>query len=60
MRLRRLFIRLLLAGVIAGLLLIVPWPELLARLQVPLAVTALVCAMGKALYDTFFYDHYQP
>jgi hypothetical protein len=60
MRLRRLLVRLALAGLVAGLLLVVPVPELLAGLTLPLAVTGLVCAMGKALYDTLFYDHYQP
>lgn len=60
MRLRRLLVRLMLAVVAAGMLLVVPLPELLAGVALPFAVTALVCAMGKALYDTLFYDHYQP
>ncbi|GIW08306.1 MAG: hypothetical protein KatS3mg060_3111 [Dehalococcoidia bacterium] len=60
MRLRRLSLRVALAGLAAGLLLVAPLPEAFDRLQLPVAVTVLVCALGKALYDTFFYDHYRP
>jgi hypothetical protein len=34
-----------------------PWP-LAAVLHVPLGVLIVVLALGKALYDTFFYDRY--
>jgi hypothetical protein len=60
MRLRRLLHRVALASLAAMLLTVVPLPEALGLLQLPLAVTALVCVIGKALYDTFFYDHYRP
>ncbi|MFN8532268.1 MAG: hypothetical protein U0556_01805 [Dehalococcoidia bacterium] len=60
MRIRRLVARVLLAALAAALLLVAPLPDALAALQLPFAVTALVCLIGKALYDTLFFDRYFP
>jgi hypothetical protein len=59
-RLGRLARRAALASLAALLVLVVPLPDLFLAFQLPLAVTLLVCWLGKALYDTFFYDHYRP
>lgn len=37
-----------------------PVNEVLGLLQVPIGVVVLICALGKALYDTLFFDHYWP
>jgi hypothetical protein len=35
------------------------WP-LAAGLQIPLGAIVVVITIGKALYDTLFFDRYQP
>jgi hypothetical protein len=63
------FLRQLLAraalGVSLGLLLLLvrlPWDAGSAGqlLQTGLGALLVVCSLGKALYDTLFYDHYRP
>jgi hypothetical protein len=48
---------------IGGLLLFVPLPMLPASVltyRQVLVLFSVVVALGKLLYDTFFYDHYWP
>ena len=48
---------------IGGLLLFVPLPMLPASVltyRQVLVLFGVVVALGKLLYDTFFYDHYWP
>ncbi len=52
------------AGILIGLIVMaLPLPEeidpLWHMLQAPLGALVLVCSIGKALYDTLFYDHYR-
>mgnify|MGYP005839379587 CR=1 FL=1 len=52
-------------GVGIGILvMVVPLPEevdpLWLMLQAPIGALLIVCSIGKALYDTLFYDRYQP
>ncbi|MBI4321211.1 MAG: hypothetical protein HY675_22190 [Chloroflexi bacterium] len=52
------------AGVVAGLIVMaLPMPEdidpLWQMLQAPIGALLVVCSIGKALYDTLFYDRYR-
>ena len=57
-------LRALLAVLIVVLVAHIPIPQQTPRWvaygEVPLLVFVLVCYLGKLLYDTLFYDHYQP
>ncbi len=59
-----LVVRVLMATAVAIIILLLPPPPQLpvwvARVQMPLTIFVLVCYTGKLLYDTLFYDHYQP
>lgn len=62
--LRRLFLRLCLATVVAGAIAAIPvrlvlGPELDGPRTAVVAIV-FVCLVGKLLYDTLFYDRYQP
>ncbi len=35
-------------------------PPLIVKLQEPLGALLIVCFLGKALYDTLFFDRYWP
>jgi fumarate reductase subunit C len=56
-------LRVLLATAIAVIIMFLPPPERfpawLDQVQQPIVVFVLVCYIGKLLYDTLFYDHYQ-
>ncbi|MBI2861401.1 MAG: hypothetical protein HYX89_01130, partial [Chloroflexi bacterium] len=43
---------------LAAAIIATPLPEAWWRLQVALGALVFVCAIGKALYDTLFYDRY--
>ncbi|MBI2864978.1 MAG: hypothetical protein HYX94_10510 [Chloroflexi bacterium] len=58
--LRRVWLGLVIALVVAWLLDFTPAGGLLHLVRLPVAVIIAVCAVGKALYDTLFYDHYWP
>lgn len=52
-------------GIVLGLAVIVfPLPydvdPLWEMLQAPFGALLIVCFIGKALYDTLFYDHFRP
>lgn len=59
-----LVVRVLLATGVAVIVMLLPappqFPAWVAEVQMPLTVFILVCYTGKLLYDTLFYDHYQP
>jgi hypothetical protein len=61
---RRAAIRLTGALALASALYLTPlpedWPARLYYLQVSLAAILVVCALGKLLYDTLFYNRYKP
>jgi hypothetical protein len=44
------------SGIVAAAVWLVPFPSAIGWLQLPLGVIVMVCAIGKALFDTFFYD----
>ena len=60
----RLFVRSWTGGVLGVLVALAPLPEewypRVLALQTPIGILILLCALGKALYDTLFYDRYQP
>lgn len=50
-------------GLVAWGLILLPaanLPTLLQNWKNPVIIFLLVCAIGKLMLDTFFYDHYQP
>ncbi len=59
----RALARAILAVIVVFLLAHVPLPHQtpawFAFVEAPILVFALLCYMGKLLYDTLFYDHYQ-
>ncbi len=64
-RLRSLLIRVIVATAVAWILATVPLPQiapqtLVAFIQVPIVIFALICYIGKLLVDTLFFDHYKP
>ncbi len=58
--LRRVWLGLVLALAIAWLLDFTPVDGILQVVRLPVAAIIVICAIGKALYDTLFYDHYWP
>jgi putative exporter of polyketide antibiotics len=60
----RVFLHALAAALVLWVLVLIPLPvfipQVVAAVRVPLAVLFLVIYLGKLLYDTLFYDHYQP
>jgi hypothetical protein len=52
------------AAVAATIVFFVPLPfalaDVVSSLRLPLGVILVVVGLGKALYDTFFYDRYSP
>ena len=63
-RLRSLAIRVIVATAVAWVLATVPLPQiapqtLVAFIQVPIVIFALICYIGKVLFDTLFFDHYK-
>ncbi|MBI1801941.1 MAG: hypothetical protein HYR71_09975 [Chloroflexi bacterium] len=49
------------ASTACAILPLAEWaPFWLLKIQVPLTGLALVCTIGKLMYDTLFYDHYWP
>jgi hypothetical protein len=50
------------AAVAATIVFFVPLPlaDAVSSLRLPLGVILVVVGLGKALYDTFFYDRYSP
>ncbi|MDO8670121.1 MAG: hypothetical protein Q7O66_01660 [Dehalococcoidia bacterium] len=56
----RVWLGLVLALCVALMLGFFPADSLLATVRLPVAALIVVCTMGKALYDTLFYDHYWP
>ena len=59
--LRRLVATLVVCGLLAGIVLLVPLRLVLGTLEwvnIPVAVLIVVCGLGKLLYDTLFYDRY--
>lgn len=60
----RLIVRAWMGGVLGILVMLAPLPEewdpRVLALQTPVGVLVLLCALGKALYDTLFFDRYQP
>lgn len=58
--LRRLLARSAAGVVLALLILLVPLPAISGQVQQAVGVILLVCTIGKALYDTLFYDRYWP
>lgn len=59
-----LVVRVLMATAVAVIVMLLPpppqFPAWVAEVQMPLTVFVLVCYCGKLLFDTLFYDHYQP
>jgi len=62
------FVRSLLVGswtgiALGAIVLLAPLPEewdpRVLAVQTPVGVLVLLCTLGKALYDTLFYDHYR-
>jgi hypothetical protein len=57
-------LRVLLATLVAVVVMLLPapprFPAWVTAIQMPVTVLVLVCYTGKLLYDTLFYDHYQP
>ncbi|TAK36017.1 MAG: hypothetical protein EPO21_04220 [Chloroflexota bacterium] len=54
-----------LTGIVLGVLVILAplpgdWDPRVLAMQTPIGVLVLLCTLGKALYDTLFYDRYQP
>jgi hypothetical protein len=62
-RLLRLLLKAGVAALLAGLCAIAPlstWaPHWLSQVQGAVAILALLCYLGKLLYDTLFFDHYR-
>ncbi|HUE75239.1 MAG TPA: hypothetical protein VMP10_00310 [Chloroflexota bacterium] len=60
----RLARRVMPAAVAAFAVFFIPLPiafaDILASLRLPFGVVLVVGGLGKALYDTFFYDRYSP
>ena len=59
-----LVVRVLMATAVAVIVLLLPpppeLPAWLAKVQMPLTIFVLVCYIGKLLFDTLFFNHYQP
>lgn len=58
--LRKTWLGLVLALAVLWLADLMPAGGILDTFGLPLAAIILICAIGKALYDTLFYDHYWP
>ncbi len=60
----QLLVRVLLATAVAVIIMFLPppasWPQWVVEAQIPAIIFLLVCYIGKLLYDTLFFDHYQP
>ena len=56
----RAWIGLVLAMAIQLLRDLIPMEGLLGALPLPVGVIVLVCSLGKALYDTLFFERYWP
>ncbi len=61
---KRLLLRMaaaILFGAICATMPLADWaPHWVGRLQMPLAIFAVIAYVGKLLYDTLFFDHFQP
>ena len=59
----RLLGRFWIGAVLGMLILLAPLPEewdpRVLALQTPVGILVLLCSLGKALYDTLFFDHYR-
>ncbi len=61
--LERVAVRAVIATAILWVLLSIPLPlftpQIVIAVHVPIAIFLFVVYLGKLLYDTFFYEHYQ-
>ena len=58
--LRKVWLGLVLAVAVAWLLDFTTAGGIIEAVRFPLAAVVVLCTIGKALYDTLFYDHYWP